>query len=117
MATMTSAAEPADYTADRHIALHLVNTGQIVSTERILRRFDGRDLDPGVFAALTGLNRAGYVEARLPQGGNAAAVRDWPARLTVAGIQMLTRFRQAHGRFPQSCEGRRPTVANTVPRG
>ncbi|MBC6450907.1 hypothetical protein [Actinokineospora xionganensis] len=91
MAT-TQAAYPTDYTPDRHTALHLVNTGQIVATEAILRRPDGRDLDPGVFAALMRLARAGYVEARLPQTGNPAAVRDWPARLTVAGIQMLTRF-------------------------
>jgi hypothetical protein len=114
MAT-TPAADPAAYTPDRHTALHLVNTGQIVATEAILRRPDGHDLDPGVFAALMRLARAGYVEARLPQAGNPAAVRDWPARLTVAGMQMLTRFRQAHGRFPQSSQPGRPAIASTVP--
>lgn len=116
MATTPAAGATADYSTDRHAALHLVNTGQIISTNAILRRADGADLDPGVFAALMRLGRAGYVELRVPEPGNPAAGSDRPARLTVAGLQMLTRFRQAHGRCPRPSGSGRPAIANTVPR-
>lgn len=110
------AAEPTDYSIDRHTALHLVNTGQIISNDAIPRRTDGADLDPGVFAALLRLGRAGYLEMRMPKSEAVAEGSDQPVRLTVAGLQMLSRFRQAHGRCPQPSGVTRPSIANTVPR-
>ncbi|HVK25041.1 MAG TPA: hypothetical protein VM677_27085 [Actinokineospora sp.] len=98
--TTASSAEAVDYTVERHAALDLVNTGQIVATDAILRRADEADLDFGVFAALLWLGGSGYLERRLPSpDDDPAATLIWPVRLTVAGMQLLTWFLQTHGRW------------------
>ncbi|WP_436497198.1 hypothetical protein [Actinokineospora sp. HUAS TT18] len=99
--TTTLTAGAVDYTTDRHAALDLVNAGQIIALGAMLYRADGADLDLGVFAALLWMAGAGLIERRMsaPDEDPATAPAS-TVRLTVAGLQLLGWFRQAHGRHP-----------------
>jgi hypothetical protein len=99
--TTTLTAGAVDYTTDRHTALDLVNTGQIIATGAMVFRADGADLDLGVFAALLWMAGSGLLERKVAgPGEDPATAPASKVRLTVAGLQLLGWFRQAHGRHP-----------------
>src|SRR5919198_3824996 len=85
-----------DYTPDRHTALTLVSRNKIATDGTLLRRWDGGDLEPGVFASLLALHNEGYIETHEPPAGNHRPGRQRPGRLTLRGVQLLSRFNLEH---------------------
>jgi hypothetical protein len=85
-----------DYTLDRHTALTLVSRNKIATDGALLRRWDGADLDSGVFASLLALHNEGYIETHESPAGSPRPGRQRPLRLTLRGMQLLSRFNLEH---------------------
>ena len=87
-----------NYTSDRYEALRLVSRNLISSVGTVMRRNDGRDLEPSVSASLLALRNDGYLEQH-PLSPDTANLKQGPVQLGLRGIGLLSQFNLERARY------------------